>query len=97
MVDYAKVQLLGDSQVLEMHEFPLFEYPALFQKLESKAQNLRYECIAVALEVLKDYEKERLLNLICASGYVPEESDLTFRHHDSSGFFYAYFNFTPLS
>lgn len=95
MADFSHVQLLADTVLLEEHEFPLFEYTGLYQRGYSKAQGLTYSTIVASLEETRDISKEKLLNLIVASGYVDEDSDITFRENEASGYFYAYFNFVP--
>lgn len=93
MADFSRVQRLADTEILEEHEFPLFEYTGLYQRGYSKLQGLTYSIIAVELAETADISDEKLLNLIAASGYVDEDSDITFRINKASGYFYAYFNF----
>lgn len=93
MTDFSRVQLLADSVILDTHEFPLFEYTGLWQKYRSEAQKMTYESIIVSLADTQDITDEQLLNLVVASGYVNEDSDLTFRINEASGYFYTYFNF----
>lgn len=54
---------------------------------------MTYESIIVSLADTQDITDEQLLNLVVASGYVNEDSDLTFRINEASGYFYTYFNF----
>ncbi|SUO93346.1 hypothetical protein [Suttonella ornithocola] len=95
MADFSKVQLLSDTVVIEQHEFPLFEYTGLYQKCYSAAQRLTFSSIIVPLSETREISDEKLLNLIVASGYVDEDSDMTFRINEASGYFYTYFNFQP--
>lgn len=95
MSDFSRIQLLADSQVIEEHRFPLFEYVGLYQRCYSPEHKMYYSVIVVALEDTVGVSDEKLLNLVAASGYVDDDSDITFRINQASGYFYTYFNFLP--
>lgn len=96
MADFTEVELLADSEVLDAHEFPLFSYVALFQKLRSTRENMSYCAIVVERAVVEAEGEEALLNMVAASGYLDEDSDLTFRFNEQSAYFYCYFNFKSI-
>lgn len=83
---------IDGAEILEAHDFPLFELAGHYRKLHIPAQNLTLECIITTMHghTLND---EAILNLVVASGYVAEDSDITFRHNQRTGLFYTYFNF----
>ncbi|SUO98088.1 hypothetical protein [Suttonella indologenes] len=93
MADFSRIELLADSSILEQHEFPLFEYTGLYLQLRSQAQTMDYCCIVVDQQEAQDADDEKLLNLVAASGYVDDDSDITFRISKAEQYFYTYFNF----
>lgn len=93
MADFSRIELLADSQILEQHEFPLFEYTGLYLRLQSQAQAMDYSCIVVDMQQAHDANDEKLLNLVAASGYVNDDSDITFRISKAEKYFYTFFNF----
>lgn len=92
MTDFSRIQNLNGAHIIEAHEFPLFQFTALYQKFTVPSERISAESIIVPLEVI-DISHEELLNLIIASGYVADDADITFRTNEASGYFYAYFNF----
>lgn len=97
MADFSRIELLADSVILEQHEFPLFEYTGLYLHLRSRAQAMDYGCIVVDQSEAQDADDEKLLNLVAASGYVDDDSDITFRISKARNYFYTFFNFHPHS
>ncbi len=95
MVDFSRIELLADSEIIEQHEFPLFGYTGLYLRCHSARESLGYDCVVVSLREVEDCDDEKLLNLVVASGYVKENSDITFRSNPASEYFYTYFNFQP--
>ena len=94
---FHNLRLPESGEILEEHRFPLFEYTGLYQKLRVPAAGGSVESIVVNLEEAAGRDIQYLLNLVVASGYVGEDSDLTFREHRAGGHLYTYFNIQPLA
>ncbi len=92
MANFSNIQNLTGAEILEQHEFPLFQFTALYQKFVVAEQGIAAESVIVELAEI-NVTHEELLNLIVSSGYVAEDADVTFRVNEASGYFYAYFNF----
>ena len=91
---FAEIQPLSGMEVLEEHQFPLFELTGLYQKfrVDRAGEIISGECITVNLHEAQNKSDEEILNLIVASGYVAEDMDISFRIDAGRRYFYAYFN-----
>lgn len=97
---FLNIKQLSNIQMIDEHQFPLFEYTGLYQKFSAPEQHMEAECIIVNLQEVaevKPITDEAILNLVVASGYVPEDADLTFRIDPNREYLYAYFNFVALN
>ncbi|UJF23902.1 hypothetical protein L0B52_06040 [Suttonella sp. R2A3] len=94
MSDFNNIETVAGAKILDEHTFPLFGLTGLFQRLYVAGKGITVDCVIVSLAEAADKSDEELLNLVVASGYVHEDSDVTFRHNESSGYFYTYFNFS---
>lgn len=93
MSDFNHIEQISGAEILEQHQFPLYELTGLFQRLHVAEKGITVECIIVNLEEAEGKSDEDILNLVAASGYVAQDSDITFRSNAESGYFYTYFNF----
>lgn len=93
MSDFNNIERIAGGEILDQHTFPLFGLTGLFQRVHVPEQGMTVDCVVVMLAEAVDKSDEELLNLVVASGYVDDDSDVTFRHSDTSGYFYTYFNF----
>lgn len=89
--DFSHPGVLKEAQILERHDFPLFELPGEYQKITLPEQNLTVECI---ITTTRNHGKstQELLDMAVASGYIREDSDITFHISESTGYFCAYFH-----
>lgn len=89
--DFSHPGVLKEAQILERHDFPLFELPGEYQKITLPEQNLTVECI---ITTTRNHDKstQELLDMAVASGYIREDSDITFHISESTGYFCAYFH-----
>ena len=89
--DFAHPGALKDAVILERHDFPLFELMGEYQKIAVPAQKLTVECIIAPL-FGHDKSTQDLLDMAAASGYIRDDSDITFHASESTGYFCAYFH-----
>ncbi|MBV7433548.1 hypothetical protein KRX19_00775 [Cardiobacteriaceae bacterium TAE3-ERU3] len=93
MSDFNNIEQINGAEIIEEHQFPLYELTGLFQRLRVAEKGITVESIVVNLAEAKGKSDEEILNLVAASGYVKEDSDITFRSSTGHGYFYTYFNF----
>ena len=93
MSDFNNIEQINGAEILEEHQFPLYELTGLFQRLHVAEKGITVESIVVDLAEAEGKSDEEILNLVAASGYVKDDSDITFRSAAGHGYFYTYFNF----
>lgn len=93
MIDFSGIQQLNGAEIEDEHVFPLYDLTGLFQRLHVPGKGMTVESIVVNLAEAKGKSDEEILNLVAASGYVHDDSDITFRSNPEHGYFYTYFNF----
>lgn len=89
--DFAHPGALQNAEILERHDFPLFELPGEYQKIHIAEQGITVECI-IAPSRGHDKTTQDLLDMAIASGYIRDDSDITFHVSESRGYFCAYFH-----
>lgn len=89
--DFRHPGALKHAVILEQHDFPLFELTGEYQKIHVPDQRIIVECIITKTGGHGKTTQE-LLDMAAASGYIREDSDITFHVSEASGYFCAYFH-----
>lgn len=89
--DFSHPGALKNAVILERHDFPLFELSGEYQKIHVPEQGIIVECIITGTRG-HDKSTQELLDMAVASGYIREDSDITFHVSESNGYFCAYFH-----